>query len=611
LIALARTFDQLPRKAPRDQPAPSPHSSGTRPGDDYNRRQSWPALLEADGWTRKYERGDETFWYRPGKTAGSHSATTNYQGSGLLYVFSSSTTFETDVSYTKFGAYACLHHRGDYKRAALALSKLGYGDQGTAPPPEARPIVTATRTLEDVDAAFVRWLGAEYDREALHAVLAAGAAERLDGDPAWLLVVSGSGNAKTETVQALVGAGAFVTSTISSEGALLSGSAKREHAKDATGGLLRRVGDRGLLVIKDVTSVLSMNRDTRASLLAALREIHDGKWERNVGTDGGKTLTWAGRLVVIGAVTTAWDRAHDVIASMGDRFVIVRMDSTVGRITAGRRACRNTGEEIAMRAELAAVVGGLLATVDADDAITLTDREQERLLQAADVVTLARTGVDYDYRGDVVDAHAPEMPTRFAKQLTQLVRGAVAIGLNRPAALRLSLRCARDSMPPLRLLILDDVASHPGTQTRHVRQRLGKPRATVDRQLQSLQMLGVLMCDEEEATHRGEPVTRWHYRLAPGINPNVLNPDSDSVPEKSPPTVSGNEEKTQAQEVSIPTDISGTESEPVPAWVTADEAPLLLTDSDSPFADHDEPSQMSHSEQIWAASEARFQKGWK
>jgi hypothetical protein len=53
-----------------------------------------------------------------------------------------------------------------------------------------------------------------------------------------------------------------------------------------------------------------MNTDARAALLAAFREIHDGKWERNVGTDGGRTLTWTGRITVIGAVTTAWDRAR-------------------------------------------------------------------------------------------------------------------------------------------------------------------------------------------------------------------------------------------------------------------------------------------------------------
>ena len=46
-------------------------------------------------------------------------------------------------------------------------------------------------------AAFRKWLGEEYDLDALTAVLAAAAVEQLDGDPVWLLVVSGSGNAKT------------------------------------------------------------------------------------------------------------------------------------------------------------------------------------------------------------------------------------------------------------------------------------------------------------------------------------------------------------------------------------------------------------------------------
>ena len=109
--------------------------------------------------------------------------------------------------------------------------------------------------------------------------------------------------------------------------------------------------------------------------------------------------------------------------------------------------------------------------------------ETDVLLAAADVVTLARTGVDYDYRGDVIDAHAPEMPTRFAKQLAQVVRGGVAIGMARPDALRLAIRCARDSMPPLRLMILDDLVAHPASSTAEVRTRLGKPRSTVDRQL--------------------------------------------------------------------------------------------------------------------------------
>ncbi len=134
----------------------------------------------------------------------------------------------------------------------------------------------------------------------------------------------------------------------------------------------------------------------------------------------------------------------------------------------------------------------------------------------------------------MIDAHAPEMPTRFAKQLAQVVRGASVIGLDRTNALRLAIRCARDSMPPLRLELVDDLGEHPESTTAQVRKRLGKPRATVDRQLQALHMLGVLECDEEETEWAGKPATRWHYRLADGINPDALR--VKSVPEMSVPT---------------------------------------------------------------------------
>ena len=132
-------------------------------------------------------------------------------------------------------------------------------------------------------------------------------------------------------------------------GRTLSATPRRERNKKATGGLLRKIGDRGVLVIKDVTSILSADRNTRASVLAAIREIYDGRWERNVGTDGGATLTWTGRIVIVGASTTAWDAAHAVVATMGDRFVLLRPKTNTGRKKAGRGAIRNTGDEIAMR----------------------------------------------------------------------------------------------------------------------------------------------------------------------------------------------------------------------------------------------------------------------
>lgn len=96
--------------------------------------------------------------------------------------------------------------------------------------------------LEEAHMVFRRWLGEDYDTDTLDAMLAAVAVERLDCDPLWLLIVSGSDNAKTETVQALDGIVATIASVITSDAALLSATPKRERAKDATGGLLRKIG---------------------------------------------------------------------------------------------------------------------------------------------------------------------------------------------------------------------------------------------------------------------------------------------------------------------------------------------------------------------------------
>jgi hypothetical protein len=370
-------------------------------------------------------------------------------------------------------------------------------------------------SLQVAHGVYRRWLGETFDLLALDAVLAAAAVDRLDGDPVWLLVVSGSGNAKTETVGSLAGAGAYVTSTVTSEGALLSATSRKEQSKDATGGLLRKIGDSGILVIKDVTSILSMNRDIRTSVLAALREVYDGRWERNVGTDGGKSLLWTGRITLVGAVTSAYDSAHAVIASMGDRFALVRVDSNLGRMQAGMQALRNVSHEVQMRAELSAAAGAVLAGVDPARA-ALTEQDMTVLLGAADLVTLARTAVERDYRGEVVEAHQPEVPTRFAKMLGQLVRGTLAVGGEHPRALAVAMRVAGDSIPPLRLLVLGDLLAHPHSTTTEVTKRLQRPRTTVDRTLQELHLLGLVLVEDVEGQRA------WRYDLAAGVDRTAL-----------------------------------------------------------------------------------------
>ncbi|HYW09829.1 MAG TPA: bifunctional DNA primase/polymerase [Longimicrobium sp.] len=160
LWQLARGFDELPvRDTTTPASPPRPANSGARPGEDFAARTGWAEILEPHGWVAVFARGDETFWRRPGKAAGI-SATTNYAGSGLLYVFSSSTPFDAERGYGKFGAFCILNHGGDFAAAARALGAMGYG--APAIPAGTRARIGAHSTAGDATA------GEDGAAEAIH-----------------------------------------------------------------------------------------------------------------------------------------------------------------------------------------------------------------------------------------------------------------------------------------------------------------------------------------------------------------------------------------------------------------------------------------------------------
>jgi hypothetical protein len=121
-------FDEMPKAESIQQEVVAKHDGVLTPGDDYNARTTWEELLQPLGWTVVYCKGEATVWRRPGKSEGI-SATTNFNGNDKFYVFSTSTQFEAETSYSKFAFYALTKHNGDFKAAANDLRNQGYGAQ--------------------------------------------------------------------------------------------------------------------------------------------------------------------------------------------------------------------------------------------------------------------------------------------------------------------------------------------------------------------------------------------------------------------------------------------------------------------------------------------------
>lgn len=149
--AIQAVLDEMPEVEPPKPRVPvQPTSDGSeRPGDAYTKQTSWAQILEPHGWRLIWQRGDMDFWRRPGddkrigwsaRTGGTHDG---------LWVWSTSTVFPTEVSITKFRAYAILEHGGDDRNAAAQLRKDGYGGSRTNPPQPAMTKAGATSGLGD------------------------------------------------------------------------------------------------------------------------------------------------------------------------------------------------------------------------------------------------------------------------------------------------------------------------------------------------------------------------------------------------------------------------------------------------------------------------------
>ena len=360
------------------------------------------------------------------------------------------------------------------------------GDSNISGTPPARPVpVAPPMTMAQVEAVYSRWLhdGDGVTTRVCHAAYVANMV--LVGDPVWVLLVGGSGQGKTERLAPLADMPHVeLASTLSGEAALLSATARRDRAEHAHGGLLRRIGDKGILIVKDFTSILEMDRTARGQVLAALREVYDGRWDREVGTEGGQTLTWRGKCGLLAACTTTIDKAHTVMNDMGPRSLFVRLPPA-DPAEIGASALAHMGRETTMRAELAAATAGLLTHLPGNPHDT--EPVRDGLIGLAALVSLARSPVHRDWGGEVELVGDPEAPTRIIKQLGQLWRACGVLGLARPESWEVVQRCALDSIPKLRgavIRYLTDQEEPADTTT--IRIALAHPKRTVLRALEDL-----------------------------------------------------------------------------------------------------------------------------
>jgi hypothetical protein len=337
------------------------------------------------------------------------------------------------------------------------------------------------------------------DPSALYTLLGAVAANLIEGNSVWLMLVGPASAGGSELLNMLLGLpNIFEAGMIDSPAAFLSGSSKKDTAKDATGGLLRQVGGHGGIIMKDFTSMLSLPQDQMKKVLSIFREVYDGRWTRPTGTDGGRNLHWEGRAMFLAKVTGEIDRHHQVNASLGERWVYYRFNEG-NSYEKSRRALMNATRS-GWRDKLQMAVTDFYANLDLQFGSLLPRRQLHdpeilRIIRMGEVASRCRSAVVRDqYSKDVMGVKETESGTRISTVLAQLYMGMEVIGVPGVDIWRLVGKVALDSMPRMRKIIIDGAAKYgdTGCALKELLDTTGSSRSTVERAIEDLEIHGVV-----------------------------------------------------------------------------------------------------------------------
>jgi hypothetical protein len=254
---------------------------------------------------------------------------------------------------------------------------------------------------------------------------------------------------------------------IAGEAAFLSGCAAKDRAKDATGGLLCEIGEAGGLIVNDLTSILSKHDEKIAAIMAVFRETYGGRWTRHLGSEGGRSLSWVGKLAVFAGSTSVIDRRHQSISEMGERWVYYRFDEPAEDHWTAANLSITASRPLKWREELHALAnqfldGLQLSFLKPAPRRALTNSERIRIHRLALVGARCRSSVPRDrYSKEINAVPEAEIEVRLTTALAQLYLGMDFIGVSKARAWKLLTKVAMDSMPRLRYDLIQAVAGRP------------------------------------------------------------------------------------------------------------------------------------------------------
>lgn len=368
-------------------------------------------------------------------------------------------------------------------------------------------------TNDELYATYRKWLYMP-DTMVLDLMFGTIFANRLEGDPVWLFFVAPPAGSKSELLMSLSWAEECYPLTSLTPHSLVSGT-QWGPGKDPS--LLPQL-DRKVLVLKDFTTILSMNYSARDEIFGILRDIYDGRTEKSFGN--GLKREYKVKFGILAGVTPVIETFSTMNQSLGERFLRYRLplDTKKSEEQKILRAIKNVNNELKMRAELCQAAASIVSRKNPEHDVMpqFTERYLPKVVALAQLAAWLRGVVDRDkFTQQVLYKPSSEVGTRMAKQLVKLAMG---VGVFRGTRLLESYEyncikhVAVDSCPQRAVMILSAIYQAEKNEdlamlkTKEIVDRTFLPQATVLRMMEDLNLLRLVQ--------RVEVNGNFHWKLS-------------------------------------------------------------------------------------------------
>lgn len=294
---------------------------------------------------------------------------------------------------------------------------------------------------QEIIKAYQKWLHLP-NPEVIDVLYATLLANRLPGDPLWMFLIAPPGGSKSELLMSLSEAPLITLLTTLTPKALISGM---HVGGDKDPSLIPKLNNR-VLIVKDFTTILSMQFNYREEILGIFRDAYDGQTGKMFGNI---VREYNSKFGFIAGVTSAIECFNTLHTTLGERFLRYRLDVRAADTTLIQRALENLTREGDMRGDLKLIANEAL-NYRLPTVAPLPAWLVSRIVGLAQWTALCRGAVQREkYTKQLLFKPTSEIGTRLAKQLGKLALG---LSLHYRSELheehyRIIAKVARDTIP--------------------------------------------------------------------------------------------------------------------------------------------------------------------